>query len=65
FRLQVPKTLGSINPEILNPRNAWKDTAKFEETRDKLATMFIENFKKYQTEDHEFDYSEAGPKIGS
>lgn len=65
FRLQVPKTLGSINPEILNPRNAWKDTAKFEETRDKLAAMFIENFKKYQTEDHEFDYSEAGPKIGS
>jgi len=25
--------------------------------------MFIENFKKYMTEDSEFDYSQAGPHI--
>ena len=23
FRLQVPKTLGDIEPSLLNPRNAW------------------------------------------
>lgn len=63
FRLQVPKTLGDINPEILNPRNAWEDKAKFDATRDELANMFIENFKKYQTEDSEFDFSAAGPKV--
>lgn len=63
FRLQVPKTLGDINPDILNPKNAWSDAAEFEQTRDELASMFIENFKKYQTEDHEFDYSAAGPKL--
>ncbi len=63
FRLHVPKTLGNINPEILNPRNGWEDKEAFDSTRDKLATMFVENFKKYQTENSEFDYSTAGPKI--
>lgn len=65
FRLQVPKTLGDINPEILNPRNAWSDKEAFDATRDTLAEMFIKNFKKYQKEDSEFDYSAAGPKVGS
>jgi phosphoenolpyruvate carboxykinase (ATP) len=65
FRLQVPKTLGDIDPNVLNPRNAWADKEKFDKTRDKLASMFIENFKKYQTKESEFDYSEAGPKIES
>jgi phosphoenolpyruvate carboxykinase (ATP) len=63
FRLQVPKTLGDINPELLNPRNAWKDKEAFDKTRDKLAQMFIENFKRYQDADSEFDFSEAGPKL--
>jgi phosphoenolpyruvate carboxykinase (ATP) len=65
FRLQVPKTLGDINPDILNPRNAWNDKDAFDKTRDTLAEMFIKNFKKYQEEDSEFDYSAAGPKVGS
>ena len=55
--------MGNINPEILNPRNGWEDKEAFDSTRDKLATMFVENFKKYQTENSEFDYSTAGPKI--
>ncbi|MBD3824722.1 MAG: phosphoenolpyruvate carboxykinase (ATP) [Epsilonproteobacteria bacterium] len=63
FGLQVPKTLGAINPDILNPRNAWADKEDFDATRNKLAVMFIENFKKYQTATHEFDYSAAGPKL--
>jgi phosphoenolpyruvate carboxykinase (ATP) len=65
FRLQVPKTLGDIDPNVLNPRNAWEDKEEFDKTRDKLAQMFIENFKKYQTKDSEFDFSTAGPKIES
>ena len=63
FRLQVPKTLGDINPELLNPRNAWEDKEAFDKTRDKLAEMFIENFKRYQDADTEFDFSAAGPKV--
>lgn len=64
FRLNVPKTLGDINPAILNPRNAWKDKELFDKTRDKLAEMFIDNYKKYQDAEHT-DYAPFGPIIGS
>ena len=63
FRLQVPKTLGDINPEILNPRNAWADKDEFDRTRDELAEMFIENYARYK-DGHE-DYSPYGPIVGS
>ena len=56
-------TLSAINPAVLNPRNAWSDKESYEATRDKLASMFIKNFKKYQSVDSEFDFSEAGPKL--
>jgi phosphoenolpyruvate carboxykinase (ATP) len=63
FGLQVPKTLGDINPNVLNPRNAWEDKDAFDAQRDQLAEMFIENFKKYQSEESEFDFSAAGPQL--
>ncbi|MEA1917445.1 MAG: phosphoenolpyruvate carboxykinase (ATP) [Campylobacterota bacterium] len=65
FRLSVPNSLGDIDPKILFPREAWEDEFEFEKARDKLGQMFIDNFKKYQQEDSEFDYASAGPKIGS
>ncbi len=64
FRLQVPKTLGEIDPEILNPRNAWEDKELFDKTRDNLAEMFIDNYKKYQTKEH-MDFAPYGPIVGS
>ncbi len=64
FRLQVPKTLGDINPEILNPRNAWEDKEAFDTARDTLAQMFIKNYTKYQ-EGVEVDYAPFGPIIES
>jgi phosphoenolpyruvate carboxykinase (ATP) len=63
FGFHVPKTLGNINPDLLNPRNAWKDKEEYDKTRDILAGMFIENFHRYQSENSEFDYSSAGPKL--
>jgi len=63
FRLHVPKTLGDIEPALLNPRNAWEDKAAFDAQRDQLAEMFIENFNRYNDESGEFDYASAGPKI--
>jgi len=64
FRLQVPKTLGDIKPEVLNPRNAWKDKEEFDTTRDRLALMFISNYKKYQDDNHT-DFAPFGPIVGS
>ncbi|MEA1955012.1 MAG: phosphoenolpyruvate carboxykinase (ATP) [Campylobacterota bacterium] len=62
FKLHVPKTLGDINPEILNPRNAWEDKAEFDKARDSLAEMFIANYKKYQDGEHT-DYAPFGPIV--
>ena len=64
FRLHVPKTLGDINPEILNPRNAWEDKEAFDTARDNLAEMFVKNYKKYQ-EGVEVDYAPFGPIVES
>ncbi|HIP18576.1 MAG TPA: phosphoenolpyruvate carboxykinase (ATP) [Sulfurovum sp.] len=63
FQLRVPKTLGDINPDLLNPRNAWPDKEEFDAQRDKLAEMFIENFHRYDDNGGEFDYASAGPQL--
>jgi phosphoenolpyruvate carboxykinase (ATP) len=63
FGLHVPKTLGDIDPNVLFPRYAWEDKDAYDAQRDKLAQMFIDNFKKYQTEESEFDFSAAGPQL--
>lgn len=63
FGLEFPKTLGDINPAILNPSNAWANRDAYLAQRDKLAALFIENFKKYQMAGSNFDYSAAGPKL--
>jgi len=64
FRLNVPNTLGDIKPDVLFPREAWKDKEAFDRTRDNLAQMFIDNYKKYQDGEHT-DYAPFGPIIGS
>lgn len=63
FRFNVPKTLGTIDPKVLNPRDAWEDKDEFDKSRDELANMFIDNFKKYLTEDSDFDFTAAGPVV--
>jgi len=64
FGLHVPKTLGDIDPDILNPRNAWADKDEFDRTRDELAKMFIKNYDRYN-DGVNTDYSPYGPKLES
>ena len=63
FNLSIPKTLEGVDTQLLNPRNAWADKAQFDHTAQKLAGMFIENFKKYKQENHAFDFTQAGPSL--
>ncbi|MCA9162687.1 MAG: phosphoenolpyruvate carboxykinase (ATP), partial [Planctomycetales bacterium] len=47
FGLQVVTKCPGVPDEILVPRNAWADKAKFDETARKLAKLFSDNFAKY------------------
>ncbi len=61
FGIQIPKALAGVPTEILNPRETWENKSRYDATRDELAQMFIDNFKKYITP--ESDFSNAGPKL--
>jgi len=61
FNLAIPKTLEGVDTEVLNPRNTWEDKEAYDKAARKLADMYIENFKKYLTDDPSFDFTSAGP----
>jgi phosphoenolpyruvate carboxykinase (ATP) len=63
FGLHFPVTLPGVDSKVLNPKNAWEDKEAYLQTREKLARMFVENFKKYLKDDADFDYSVAGPQL--
>ena len=48
FGLLVPKAVPNVPPELLNPKNAWADSSAYTTTARKLASLFIDNFKKYE-----------------
>ncbi len=60
FGLEFPTNLPGVDPKVLNPKNAWKDTDAYYATREQLAKEFIENFKRYDDE----EIAKAGPQLG-
>ncbi len=63
FKLHIPKELPGVDASLLNPRNAWPNKDGFDQAANKLVGMFIENFKKYITDNDEFDFTAAGPQL--
>ncbi|EAL4090299.1 phosphoenolpyruvate carboxykinase (ATP), partial [Campylobacter coli] len=63
FNLAIPKTLAGVESSLLNPINTWKDKDEFIATRNKLAKMFSDNFKRYEDVKEGVEYSQFGPKI--
>ena len=48
FGLAVPKACPNVPDELLWPRETWADAKAYDQTADKLATLFRENFAKYE-----------------
>ncbi|KAA6228451.1 phosphoenolpyruvate carboxykinase (ATP) [Campylobacter sp. LR291e] len=63
FNLAIPKSLQGVESTLLNPINTWEDKDLFVKTRDKLAKMFVENFKRYEDVKEGKEYSKFGPSI--
>jgi len=63
FNLQVPTSCPGVPAELLNPKSAWNAGAdSFNAEVSKLGKLFLENFKKYESEATE-DVIKAGPVV--
>ena len=47
FGLQVPESCPNVPSDILWPRQTWPDPAAYDQTAQKLADMFRDNFQQY------------------
>ncbi|MBK1973213.1 phosphoenolpyruvate carboxykinase (ATP) [Campylobacter sp. TTU-622] len=63
FNLLIPKSLNGVETTLLNPINTWNNKNEYIDTRNKLAMMFIENFKRYEDVKEGIEYSKFGPKL--
>ena len=63
FNLEVPTVLEGVDTGILDPRDTYADPAVWEEKAKDLASRFIKNFKKYETNLSGKHLVKAGPKL--
>ena len=48
FGLSIPTAVPDVPADVLNPRNAWADTAAYDAQAAKLAALFADNFKRFE-----------------
>ncbi|MCQ2964126.1 MAG: phosphoenolpyruvate carboxykinase (ATP) [archaeon] len=63
FNLEIPLELEGVNTNILNPRDTYTDPTEWDEKCEKLAKMFIDNFKKYENNSKVKELRNAGPQL--
>ncbi len=61
FGFMVPQSCPEVPSDILNPKNTWEDKAAYDKTRDKLVSLFRDNFTQFEAEVNPA-IIEAGPK---
>jgi phosphoenolpyruvate carboxykinase (ATP) len=62
FGLHIPNEVDGIPTNILVPRNTWNDKDAYDQKAEKLANMFVENFKQFEDEASE-ELLEAAPAV--
>ncbi|MEO9263452.1 MAG: phosphoenolpyruvate carboxykinase (ATP) [Candidatus Baltobacteraceae bacterium] len=50
FGLMIPKCVPGVPEEVLNPRDAWPDKPAYDATARKLAQLFFDNFKRFESQ---------------
>ncbi len=61
FNLDVPQSCPGVPSEILSPRHTWSDQAGYDQQARRLARMFVENFRSFET-DAAPEVKAAGPR---
>ena len=63
FNFTIPTELPGVDPKILDPRDTYADPAEWTKKADKLAEIFINNFKKFENNPAGKALVAAGPKL--
>lgn len=63
FGLQIPKMVNGVDAHILNPRNTWTDKEAYDAQANKLADLFINNFKNFTDNEEGQQLIKAGPQL--
>ena len=63
FDLEVPTKLEGVDTGILDPRDTYADAEDWNEKARDLASRFIKNFHKYESNDAGKALTKAGPKL--
>jgi phosphoenolpyruvate carboxykinase (ATP) len=62
FGLEIPTSCPEVPTEILTPRHTWADKAAYDEKAKRVATLFRDNFKKYEAQ-ASAEVRAGGPKV--
>ena len=62
FDFEVPTELPGVDPQILDPRDTYADKAEWDRKAQDLASRFVKNFVKYESNEAGKALVKAGPK---
>ena len=63
FDFEVPTELPGVDPKILDPRDTYADAKVWDDKAQDLASRFVKNFVKYESNEAGKALVKAGPKV--
>ena len=65
FNLEIPTNLPGVDNRILDPRTTHADPNEWTTKAQRLATLFVENFKRYEDNNKGRQLARAGPSLAA